>query len=149
MAESLLPELTLDHLLLTDELLAISNTVRRFVQLGLRAAGVTYEQYDILREIDRLGGISIVELARHLQVDPSTASRNLDLLVRRGVLTRRRTVLDARGRQIFLTLRGRELATACRQRVLAVLGDQFRGMDAGRILAVLANCRRVLGSGVR
>lgn len=52
----------------------------------LKKAGITIQQYSVLRHIKELGPISITELSEIMKLDRTTLSRNITLLGRRDLL---------------------------------------------------------------
>lgn len=68
--------------------------------------GVTGPERIVVRLVGRYPGISAGELARVLQVHPSTLTGLLRRLTRRGLLVRRTDVSDARRALFMLTARG-------------------------------------------
>jgi DNA-binding MarR family transcriptional regulator len=83
-------------------------------------APLTPSQFDVLfplLEADaRLG---LRELARAAGVSPPTATRMLDGLETRGLVTRERCTADRRAVRLALTAAGREAVTTVRERMLA------------------------------
>lgn len=68
--------------------------------------GVTGPERMVLRLVGRYPGIAAGELARILQVHPSTLTGLLKRLVRRGLLLRRSDASDARKALFMLTAKG-------------------------------------------
>ncbi len=78
---------------------------------------VTVSQCYALDVLGEHGEISMVQLARHLFLDKSTATRTIDPLVKRGLVERRLSEQDRRGILVRLTAEGEKL----RQEILAGL----------------------------
>lgn len=74
----------------------------------LAAAGLKITQYSLLSHVDLLGPLAPGELARRMDMDASTLSRNLQPLVAAGWL-RVEEGADARSRQVVITAAGQEL----------------------------------------
>src|SRR5579862_1250526 len=96
---------------------ALQGVARSLSRLGrerARAAGadLTPQQAESLQLLAERGVISTSELALMLGIDPSTASRNLAGLERRGYIVRRRGAEDARQTDVRLTSRGKRTAEA-------------------------------------
>lgn len=53
----------------------------------VEAAGVTIQQFCVLRHVRDWGPVSVTELSERIGLDRTTLSRNLALLERRGLLT--------------------------------------------------------------
>jgi DNA-binding MarR family transcriptional regulator len=98
----------------------LSEHAKHFTSLALRVARgitrigrdeiccgtLTLQQFQTLSAIDRAGMITTSALAAALSIDLSTASRNLSLLERQGLLGRFRDPDDARVVFIELTTKG-------------------------------------------
>ena len=93
----------------------LRNLARRVTSLYdevLAGAGITVTQYAVLSVLlaARRSGetIGVTELARRLQVDRTTLTRGLDLLVDGGLITieRRKGGADARVKTVALTAQG-------------------------------------------
>jgi DNA-binding MarR family transcriptional regulator len=89
-----------------------------FVQAVRRARGassvergrsLTLSQYGLLQPLAGSDGARVLELAEQAGIAPSTATRILDALERRGIVDRRPSSGDRRGVSITLTAAGREV----------------------------------------
>lgn len=89
-----------------------------FVQAVRRARGtssaergrsLTLSQYGLLQPLAGSDGARVRELANQAGIAPSTATRILDALERRGIVDRRPSSGDRRGVSISLTAAGREV----------------------------------------
>ncbi len=74
----------------------------------LAKAGLKITQYSLLTHIDRLGPLAPGELARRMELDASTLTRNLQPLVAAGWVVVGEGV-NARSRSLELTEAGREM----------------------------------------
>ncbi|HTW09094.1 MAG TPA: MarR family transcriptional regulator [Acidimicrobiales bacterium] len=123
----------------TEELLdAVLGASRALVAVAARslvdvADDVTLVQYRVLVELAARGPQRLADLAAVLEVDPSTATRMCDRLVRKGLVTRRRASADRRIVRVSLAPAGRELvADVTRRRrdelaaILARMPDEDR-----------------------
>lgn len=88
-----------------------------FVQAVRRARGgrtrereraLTLSQYGLLQPLAQSDGARVRELAEQAGIAPSTATRILDALERRGIVDRSRSAGDRRGVSVTLTEAGRE-----------------------------------------
>ena len=89
--------------------LAIRKATRQITQYyddKLAPSGVRTTQFSILQQIDVAGEITISALAVLLDLDRTTAARNLQLLERTGLIAIGRSRKDARFRTISLTPEG-------------------------------------------
>src|SRR5205814_8663162 len=89
-----------------------------FVQAVRRARGasshergrsLTLSQYGLLQPLADTDGARVRELAEQAGIAPSTATRILDALERRGIVDRRPSSGDRRGVRITLTPAGRDV----------------------------------------
>ena len=99
----------------TDEFLSafdsFAQAVRRArgASAGSDGEALTLSQYALLQTLADRDTALVRELASNAGITPSTATRILDALERRGIVRRRRARHDRRGVLITLTERGREL----------------------------------------
>jgi len=104
------------------------------------AEDVTLVQYRVLVELAARGPQRVADLASVLGVDPSTATRMCDRLVRKGLASRRRASSDRRAVRISLAAAGRELVEQVSRRRRAELEAilaRMPGEDRRPVLAAL------------
>jgi DNA-binding MarR family transcriptional regulator len=121
---------------LVDAVLAASRALVAVAarSLGHIAEDVTLVQYRVLVELAARGPQRLADLAEVLAVDPSTATRMCDRLVRRRAVTDRRTV------RVSVTALGRELVadvTRRRRTELAAILARLPDEDRRPVLAAL------------
>jgi len=111
----------------SDQLVdAVLGASRALVAVAARslanvAEDVTLPQYRFLVELASRGPQRLADLATALGVDRSTATRMCDRLVRKRLVTRRRTQEDRRAVRVALTSTGAELvAEVSRRRRLEI-----------------------------
>jgi len=100
---------------------------------------ISYPQFELLRLIERTDRHQVREMAAFLGVSQAAASRNVDKLVRLGLVTRETRPDDRRAVSLYLTGRGRgvvrkydELKEEKMQSVLEVLSeDQVEALTLG------------------
>lgn len=96
-----------------DSLGYLVNRVARLMaqQLGdeLRPAGVGIGQWAVLMFLWAQDGMSQAELSRVVAIEPPTMVRNIDRMVRDGLVRREGDPKDGRITRIYLTDRGRSL----------------------------------------
>ncbi len=89
-----------------------------FVQAVRRARGgrareheraLTLSQYGLLQPLGQSDGARVRDLAEQAGIAPSTATRILDALERRGIVDRRPSDSDRRGVKVTLTVAGRDV----------------------------------------
>lgn len=103
--------------------------------------GLTHGEFDVLATLRRSGGqceLSAGELAATTMVTGSAITKRVDRLQLRGLVERRASPDDGRGRTIRLTAAGRSLVDECveahlrnEQRLLTGLSDADREQLAG------------------
>jgi DNA-binding MarR family transcriptional regulator len=112
----------------------VDDQARRFAAVALRVGRgisqlerdqvccgtLTLQQFHTLRTIEAASAITTSALAEGLGIDLSTASRNLAVLEREGLITRARSAEDARVVTVELAAKGTETlrALACDERVI-------------------------------
>ncbi|MGF6177583.1 MarR family winged helix-turn-helix transcriptional regulator [Ensifer sp. 4252] len=89
--------------------------INRAYKPMLDALGVTYTQYLALSTLWEQDGLSISAIADRLCLEPSTITPAVKRLEAAGFLSRRRSTVDERLVEVFLTEKGKELhpKTAC------------------------------------
>ncbi|MGC2168554.1 MAG: MarR family winged helix-turn-helix transcriptional regulator, partial [Acidimicrobiales bacterium] len=110
---------------LTDSRVLVAVAAR---SLSEHESEVSLPQYRTLVVLGSRGPQRIVDLAQALGVDPSTATRMCDRLVRKRLITRRRDIVDRRGVTLDLSAAGQRLVTRVAQR---------RRREIARILAMV------------
>jgi DNA-binding MarR family transcriptional regulator len=108
---------------LVDTVLAASRALVAVAARSLAAAAdeVTLPQYRALVVLAARGPQGTAELAASLAVNPSTATRMCDRLVRKGLVRRHRQAGDRRSVRIALTAPGRDLVAEVTRRRRAEL----------------------------
>jgi DNA-binding MarR family transcriptional regulator len=120
--------------------LRLRKAARRVSQIydqHLEPYGLTVTQYGLLGHVKTHDGIGIGELAEKLVMDPTTLTRNLQPLVKRGLVLVVPNPHDRRNRNLHLNDAGRGQFAAARpgweaaqRRIASVLG-----VDDGPLLA--------------
>jgi DNA-binding MarR family transcriptional regulator len=105
--------------------------------LALLGEDVTLPQFRALVILSVQGSQRLAELAQALRVDPSTATRMCDRLVRKQLVHRRRTSDDRRGVRISLAPPGRDLVDQVTQRRRAEIAEILARLDPARCDEVL------------
>lgn len=105
------------------------------------ADGVSLPQYRVLVELAARGPQRSVDLAAVLGVDRSTATRMVDRLLRKQLVSRRRVGSDRRVVRISLTSAGRELVEHVSRRRRAEITAILERMPRDRRHAALAALR--------
>ena len=88
---------------------ALAQAVRRARGATAANGGLTLSQYGLLEGLTSRPAARVQDLAGDAGITPSTATRILDALERRGIVRRARSLEDRRAVAVSLTERGREL----------------------------------------
>ncbi|MFI5889819.1 MarR family winged helix-turn-helix transcriptional regulator [Actinoplanes sp. NPDC051513] len=113
------------------------------LRLVYRRYGLGEGEFDVLAALRRAGAPferAPGELAAHTMVTTGAMTKRIDRLVRDGLVTRRPSAADGRGRVVALTGAGRELidrAFAEHMRNERRLVDQLTPEEAARLEAIL------------
>jgi MarR family transcriptional regulator for hemolysin len=91
------------------QLVESSRLLRNYIDHRARARGTTHAQWIVLFRLRQQEGLSQVDLADLLELQPISLVRLLDRLVEQGLLERRPDPRDRRANRLFLTRRGRQL----------------------------------------
>jgi DNA-binding MarR family transcriptional regulator len=108
--------------------------------LGAVAEETTIAQYRALVVLASRGPQRMVDLARALDVTPSTAGRMCDRLLRKGLIRRHRARADRREVQVSITATGRRVvdeATTRRRALLAEILGRLPVRDQAAVAAAL------------
>jgi DNA-binding MarR family transcriptional regulator len=126
----------------TEQLVSAS---RALVAIAARSLGrhedqVTLPQYRALVVLSTRGHLRPVDLAESLEVEPSSATRMCDRLVRKGLLERSHRDSDRREVELRLSAEGRSLVsdvTARRRRDLRRVLSRISTDDQARLIEAL------------
>jgi DNA-binding MarR family transcriptional regulator len=128
----------------------LSRLLSRHYDAELAAVGLKTTQYSLLTHVLRLGPLAPGELARHMGLDASTLTRNLQPMVAAGWLLQEAGA-DARSRSVSITPAGRDKQAeaqrrwkAAQQQVNALLG----GEKVAALHRLLDDCTAALQVGV-
>ena len=88
---------------------ALAQAVRRARGAAAANGGLTLSQYGLLEGLTTQPSARVQELAGSAGVTPSTATRILDALERRGIVERARSLEDRRAVAVSLTDQGEQL----------------------------------------
>ncbi|WP_199613846.1 MarR family winged helix-turn-helix transcriptional regulator [Paenibacillus alkalitolerans] len=86
---------------------------------------ITRVQWLLMRQLHRRGGMTIGQLAEHLDVRPSTMSQMLDRLEKSGYVARKPDAQDARVKVINLTETGSEMIRKTEVTWMEALSEPF------------------------
>ena len=88
---------------------SLASAMRKGLDAELAPFGITAAQWPILEMCDRGQANTLMELARVIPVDPGAISRQVEKLVRKGLVRRRRQSHDRRSQRLDLTPAGSAL----------------------------------------
>jgi DNA-binding MarR family transcriptional regulator len=128
---------------------AARRSIQQAVARHLRRRRLSSQQFWLLVALHEQPGPALHELAGRRLMDPPTASRMVDVLVRRGLVRLEADPGDRRRRSISLTARGAALVQALHPLALQVREAIEVGFSAaeaealrGMLLRVVANMER-------
>ena len=93
---------------LVAQLVESSRLLRNFIDDRAKSRGTTRAQWIVLFRLRDQEGLSQVDLADVLELQPISLVRLLDRLVEHGLLERHHDPKDRRANRLFLTARGRQ-----------------------------------------
>ena len=94
---------------LIAQLVESSRLLRNYIDHRAKESGTTRAQWIVLFRLRQQEGLSQVDLADVLELQPISLVRLLDRLVEHGLLERRPDPRDRRANRLFLTPSGRQL----------------------------------------
>src|SRR5277367_3374839 len=94
---------------LVAQLVESSRLLRNFIDHRAKSRGTTRAQWIVLFRLREQEGLSQVDLADVLELQPISLVRLLDRLVEHGLLERQTDPRDRRANRLFLTPAGRQL----------------------------------------
>lgn len=94
---------------LVAQLVESSRLLRNYIDHRAKERGTTRAQWIVLFRLRQQEGLSQVDLAEVLELQPISLVRLLDRLVEHGLLERRHDPKDRRANRLFLTEKGRQL----------------------------------------
>src|SRR6201989_226333 len=97
---------------LVAQLVESSRLLRNYIDHRAKERGTTRAQWIVLFRLRQNEGLSQVDLADVLELQPISLVRLLDRLVEHGLLERRHDPKDRRANRLFLTAKGKRLVDA-------------------------------------
>ena len=94
---------------LVSQLIESSRLLRNYIEHRAKGRGTTRAQWIVLFRLREQEGLSQVDLAEVLELQPISLVRLLDRLVEHGLLERQHDPRDRRANRLFLTEAGRQL----------------------------------------
>jgi len=128
---------------LVAQLVESSRILRNYIDHRAKERGTTRAQWIVLFRLREQEGLSQVDLAEVLELQPISLVRLLDRLVEQGLLERRHDPKDRRANQLFLTEAGRQLVDELDSLRDAIAIDVLHDIPDDAIAASLATLRGI------
>ncbi|MGF6308678.1 MarR family transcriptional regulator for hemolysin [Bradyrhizobium sp. i1.8.4] len=125
------------------QLVESSRLLRNYIDHRAKARGTTRAQWIVLFRLREQEGLSQVDLADVLELQPISLVRLLDRLVEHGLLERRPDPRDRRANRLFLTRTGRRLVDDLDGLRDAIASDVLRDVSDKHVESGLATLREV------
>ena len=116
-----------------SQLIESSRLLRNYIDQRAKTRGTTRAQWIILFRLREQEGLSQVDLAEVLELQPISLVRLLDRLVEHGLVERRSDPKDRRANRLFLTRAGRQLADDLDSLRDSIATDVFQGIPTANI----------------
>jgi DNA-binding MarR family transcriptional regulator len=128
---------------LITQLIESSRFLRNYVDHRAKSRGTTRAQWIVLFRLREQEGLSQVDLADVLELQPISLVRRLDRLVEQGLVERRSDPRDRRANRLFLTIAGRQLADDLDSLRDAIATDVLQGVPTATVETSLKALRDV------
>src|SRR5579871_2110321 len=128
---------------LIAQLVESSRLLRNHIDHRAKERGTTRAQWIVLFRLRQNEGLSQVDLADVLELQPISLVRLLDRLVEHGLLERRHDPKDRRANRLFLTARGRELVDSLDSLRDAIATDVLHDLPDDALRTSLDTLREV------
>jgi len=128
---------------LVAQLVESSRLLRNYIDHRAKARGTTRAQWIVLFRLRQQEGLSQVDLADVLELQPISLVRLLDRLVEHGLLERRHDPKDRRANRLFLTASGRQLVDDLDSLRDDIATDVLHDMPQDTIQTSLATLREI------
>ena len=125
------------------QLIESSRLLRNYVDHRAKSRGTTRAQWIVLFRLREQEGLSQVDLADVLELQPISLVRLLDRLVEHGLVERRSDPRDRRANRLFLTVAGRQLADDLDSLRDAIAVDVLQNVPAAAIETSLKTLRDI------
>ena len=120
-----------------------SRLLRNYIDHRAKERGTTRAQWIVLFRLRQQEGLSQVDLADVLELQPISLVRLLDRLVEHGLLERRHDPKDRRANRLFLTAKGRRLVDDLDGLADAIAIDVLGDVPDNAVEATLATLREI------
>ncbi|WP_438274738.1 MarR family winged helix-turn-helix transcriptional regulator [Nitrobacter sp.] len=124
-----------------SQLIESSRLLRNYIDLRAKGCGTTRAQWIVLFQLRQKEGLSQVDLADVLELQPISLVRLLDRLVDHGFLERRPDPRDRRANRLFLTGAGRRLVDDLDSLRDSIAADVLQGIPEETVETSLETLR--------
>src|SRR5579859_7657511 len=128
---------------LVAQLVESSRLLRNYIDHRAKTRGTTRAQWIVLFRLRQHEGLSQVDLADVLELQPISLVRLLDRLVEQGLLERRHDPKDRRANRLFLTASGKQLVDDLDSLRDAIATDCTRDLSTEAIETSLVTLRDI------
>ncbi len=128
---------------LVAQLVESSRLLRNYIDHRAKERGSTRAQWIVLFRLRQNEGLSQVDLADVLELQPISLVRLLDRLVEHGLLERRHDPKDRRANRLFLTPKGKKLVDDLDSLRDAIAIDMFHDLPDKTLQTSLDTLREV------
>ncbi|MGC2779127.1 MAG: MarR family transcriptional regulator [Bradyrhizobium sp.] len=125
------------------QLVESSRILRNYIDHRAKQRGTTRAQWVVLFRLRAQEGLSQVDLAEVLELQPISLVRLLDRLVEQGLLERRHDPKDRRANRLHLTVAGRKLVDDLDGLREAIAADVLHDIPDDAVATGLATLRGV------
>ena len=128
---------------LIAQLVESSRLLRNYIDNRAKGRGTTRAQWIVLFRLRQQEGLSQVDLADVLELQPISLVRLLDRLVEHGLVERRHHPRDRRANRLFLTASGRQLVDDLDSLRDAIATDVLQDIPAKAIETSLETLKEI------
>lgn len=128
---------------LVAQLSESSRLLRNYIDHRAKSRGTTRAQWIVLFRLRQQEGLSQVDLADVLELQPISLVRLLDRLVEHGLLERRHDPKDRRANRLFLTASGKQLVDDLDSLADDIATDVTRSLPDDAIKSSLSTLREI------
>jgi MarR family transcriptional regulator for hemolysin len=128
---------------LVAQLVESSRLLRNYIDHRAKSHGSTRAQWIVLFRLRQQEGLSQVDLADVLELQPISLVRLLDRLVEHGLVERRHDPRDRRANRLFLTSTGRQLVDDLDSLRDSIAADVMQDISAQEIQTSLETLRHI------
>jgi len=128
---------------LVAQLVESSRLLRNYIDHRAKERGSTRAQWIVLFRLRQQEGLSQVDLADMLELQPISLVRLLDRLVEHGLLERQHDPKDRRANRLFLTASGKKLVDDLDGLRDAIANDVLRDLSTEAIQTSLTTLREI------